>query len=152
MIIGGSMGRLTISCDQAVSFLKENKFKIMDTLKDFQFDEDVIRVKLKVHIFRPWLKLELQRYENGVLLVKAGTKNFLKVLADIFVDIEQSLDKALGKEKLNQFIDVEEDLVFRIEVNKFLAVGIKKFKGIDVKNIQLKNQKLHIDFTVLPVV
>jgi len=143
------MGKLVISCDQAVAFLKENQFSVMKSVKEFQFSKNKVKVKVKVSILRPWLTLHLIKFEEGVLYCKADSKNVFTAIAEIFIDFEKKIKKILDKENLNEYIIVSDDLNFQVEINKLIADGILKIEGIAVTGIQLIRKKLVIDFEVL---
>lgn len=145
------MARLAITCEQAVVFLKENRFRVMDTLKEFKFSKNKIKIKVKVSILRPWMTLHMLKFEDGVLHLRADSKNVLKIIMDIFVDFEKRIKKILDKENLDDYIHVFDDLNFQIEVNKFIVDGVLKIKGISVTDIQLIRKKLQIDFDILKV-
>jgi hypothetical protein len=141
------MARLSLSCDQAEKLLEDHKFKIMKKIRGFEFEENIIKIKVKVVIFHTSLKIEFQSFENGVLRIKASTKSLLKVLVKIFIGINKPIDEFLEKEELDEFIKRVEGLTFEVAVNKFLA-SLRRPKGLTVTDIRLQDGKLTVDADV----
>ena len=148
------MGKLTVSCNQAVKFLKDHDFEFAEKLTGFQFPENTIKFKVKVKVIlgiklKPPIEIKLKSFDNGILHVEANTSDILEVILKIFLGTKTSIDNFLKKNKLDEFIKREEgkDLDFEIKVNKLLEERAK-IKGITITNIQIKGAKLIIDFKV----
>ena len=140
------MGRLKVSCEQAVEFLDKHEFEFKKKMKDFRFSYNTIKFKFKYRPFNPTLKVELISFRDSILYVKTTSSNVFVVLVKIFVGINRNVDEILKKAKLDQFVEREKSrsqLVLKIKVNKFLET---KIKGIIVQNIRLENKELLIDF------
>lgn len=140
------MGQLTVSCKQAVQFLKHYQFNFMKDLRKFEFSDDTIKFKVKILIFEPTIEIKFLSFRDGILHLKASTGDFVRLIVKIFFGIERPIDEILAEEKLNRFIKRENESDFKIEVNKFLEA--QKIKGLTVTAIQLKNGKILIDFVV----
>ena len=140
------MGRLKVSCEQAVEFLDKHEFEFKKKMKDFRFSYNTIKFKFKYRPFNPTIKVELISFRDSILYVKTTSSNVFVVLVKIFVGINRNVDEILKKAKLDQFVEREKSrsqLVLKIKVNKFLET---KIKGIIVQNIRLENKELIIDF------
>ncbi len=140
------MGRLKVSCEQAVEFLDKHEFEFKKKMKDFRFSYNTIKFKFKYRPFNPTIKVELISFRDSILYVKTTSSNVFVVLVKIFVGINRNVDEILKKAKLDQFVEREKSrsqLVLKIKVNKFLET---KIKGIIVQNIRLENKELLIDF------
>lgn len=141
------MARINLSCDQAALVLAEHKFKIMKKIRGFSFEDNIIKIKVKVVIFHTSLKLEFLGFQDGVLKIRASTKSLLKVLVKIFIGLNKTIDDFLEKKDLDTFIKRVNNLDFTVDVNAFLQ-SLKKPKGITVTDIRLKDAQLTIDFDV----
>ncbi len=144
------MGRLKVSCDQAVEFLDKHEFEFKKKMTDFRFSYNTIKFKFKYRPFNPTLKVELILFRDGILYVKTTSNNVFVELVKIFVGINRSVDTILKKAKLDHFVEREKghkQLVLKIKVNEFLEARIK---GIIVQNIKLENKEFLIDFICQP--
>jgi hypothetical protein len=144
------MGRLNVSCEQAVEFLDKHEFEFKKKMTDFRFSYNTIKFKFKYRPFNPTLKVEFILFRDGILYVKTTSRSVFVVLVKIFVGINRNVDKILEKTKLDQFVEREKSrtqLVLKIKVNEFLETRIK---GITVRNIKLENKELLIDFLCQP--
>ena len=148
------MGKITVSCNQAVKFLKDHEFGFIEKLTGFKFPDNTIRFKVKVKVIlginiKPPIVIKFKSFDNGILNVEANTSDILEVVLKIFLGTKTSIDKFLKKNKLDEFIKrkKDKDLDFEIKVNKLLEEKAK-IKGITVTNMQIKGAKLVIDFKV----
>ena len=150
------MGKITVSCNQAVKFLRDHDFEFMKQLTGFKFTDDTIkfRVKVKVKIilnikFKPPIEIKLKSFANGILHVEANTSDILEVLLKIFLGTKTSIDTFLKKSKLDRFIkrEKDKDLDFQIKVNELLEEKVN-IKGITITGIQLQGSSLTIDYKV----
>lgn len=140
------MGNLTISCTQAVEFMKQQKFNFMKSFKSFKFTPNTIQCKVKVSIFRPPLKVQLLSYNAGILHLKASTSDFVRLIVKIFIGIKGPIDELLEEEKLNKFIKQVKELEFEVDIAELLKKW--KIKGLTITNIEIKRKKMIIDFEV----
>ncbi len=144
------MGRLKVSCEQAVEFLDKHEFEFKKKMKDFRFSYNTIKFKFKYRPFNLTLKVEFILFRDGILYVKTTSSNVFVVLVNIFVGINRNVDEVLKKAKLDQFVERDKSrsqLVLKIKVNEFLETRIK---GILVRNIKLENKEILIDFLCQP--
>jgi len=148
------MGKITVSCNQAVKFLKDHEFEFMEQLTGFKFPDDTIKFKVKVKVIlgikiKPPIIIKFKSFDNGILHVEANSSDILEVILKIFLGTKTSIDKFLKKNKLDEFIkrEKDKDLDFEIKVNKLLEEKAK-IRGITIKNIQIKDKKIIINFNV----
>ena len=140
------MGNLTISCDQAIEFLKQHKFAFMKSFKSFEFAPNTVKCKLKVSIFRPPVKVQLLSYKDEILHVKASTSKFVRLIVKTFIGIKRPIDEVLEEERLSEFIKRVKESEFEIDIAKLLET--QKIKGVTITTIEIKRKKLIIDFEV----
>jgi hypothetical protein len=122
----------------------------MKKVKSFKFTENKIQFRIKVAILKPKVSIILKSFNNGIWHVQADSGEFLEDLAKLFGLIKR-FKKGLEEGEFKDFIKMESDLNFKIDVNGLLAYEKVKVYGIEVTDIKLNDKKkLEIFFDVKP--
>ena len=142
------MGQIAISCDQVVDFLEENKFSFMKRVRSFKFLKNKIQFRIKVSILKPKVTIKFKSFKNGIWHVQADSGEFLEDLAKLF-GLVKRFKKGLEEGEFKDFIKMEKDFNFKIDVNGLLAYEKVKVYGIKVTDIQMNDKmKMKIFFDV----
>ncbi|MCP5050579.1 MAG: hypothetical protein GY940_25670 [bacterium] len=158
------MGNLIIPCDTVVEFLKDHQFALLDKLEGFKFSDNTIKFKIKIKFkvlftikFKPKITIRFKSFNDGTWHVEADTGEFIEDMAKLF-GATKKFKKNLESGEFKDVITMENDLNFKIKVNKFLEdygtnpkTGKRRngLNGIKITDIRLNDKKqLVVDFDV----